>query len=92
MKKLVLLAAMAAYCCETQPTIVPHYQDVVKFKFAGENAFYEKSCNDKGAVIGQIKIGLFSYTSEYHLLIKCGNSFKNIWVKADDIVSVVNEK
>jgi hypothetical protein len=88
MKKLVLLATMAAYCCETQSTVAPHYQDVVKFRFTGGNVFYEKACSDKGIVIGQISTGF----KQYLLLVKCGNSFKSIWVNADDIVSVVNEK
>lgn len=87
MKKLVLLAAMAVYSCETQPAVVPRYQDVVKFRFTGANAFYEKACEDKAVVIGQLSSG-----EEYLLLLKCGTSFRSVWVKADDIVSVVNEK
>ena len=86
MKKLVLLAAMAMYCCETQPAVVPRYQDVVKFRFTGANAFYEKACEDKAVVIGQLSSG-----DEYHLLLKCGTSFRPIWVRADDIVAILSK-
>jgi hypothetical protein len=86
MKKLVLLAAVTVYCCETKPAVVPHYQDVVKFRFTGENAFYAKACEDKAVVIGQLSSG-----DEYHLLLKCGTLYRPIWVKADDIVSVLSK-
>lgn len=86
MKKLVLLAAIAAYSCETKPAVIPHYQDVVKFRFTGENAFYEKACEDRGVVIGQLSSG-----DEYHLLLKCGTSFRPVWVRADDIVAIVSK-
>lgn len=84
MKKLVLLAAMTVYCCENKPAVVPHFQDVVKFMFTGENTFYEKACSDEGIVINEI-----SRIREYQLLIKCGTSFIPIWVRADDIVSIL---
>lgn len=86
MKKLVLLATMTTYSCETQQAVVPHYQDVVKFRFTGPNAFYEKACEDKAAVIGQLSSG-----NEYLLLLKCGTSFRPIWVRASDIVSVLSK-
>jgi hypothetical protein len=78
---------MTTYSCETQPAVVPHYQDVVKFRFTGPNAFYEKVCEDKAVVIGQLSSG-----DEYHLLLKCGTSFRSIWVRADDIVEIVPAK
>lgn len=87
MKKLLSLMVVLASCSKENERIKPRYDDIVHFKFTGENYFYEKACKNVGIVVGQISSG-----KEYLVLSRCGASFKAIWIPREDIISVVDEK
>jgi hypothetical protein len=85
MKKISPLLLIAATSCSSHKYPELKYGDIVKFRFTGENTFYENACENEGFVYDKL---ILSREDKYVISVLCRGFVRYLTITAEDVTEI----